>query len=151
LQGITFVEAGGEIRSLSSGGCRIKRCEGAPSSAGRHRSRRSEKSSHYGLTDRRGASRVDEFLNTEGNPISSYAQTSHTSNRSLATHLFLPHNGSLVTLRIFLSNLTARSLSGIGILVADLLHRDSYMLLADFSFYSTVQAQVGLAYADMPR
>jgi hypothetical protein len=69
----------------------------------------------------------------------------------LATHLFLPHNGSLVTLRIFLSNLTARSLSGIGILVADLLHRDSYMLLADFSFYSTVQAQVGLAYADMPR
>jgi glycogen phosphorylase len=36
-------------------------------------------------------------------------------------------------------------------LVADLLHRDSYMLLADFSFYSTVQAQVGLAYADMPR
>jgi glycogen phosphorylase len=36
-------------------------------------------------------------------------------------------------------------------LVADLLHRDSYMVLVDFSSYSTVQAQVGLAYADMPR
>jgi starch phosphorylase len=33
-------------------------------------------------------------------------------------------------------------------LVADLLHRDSYMLLADFSSYSTVQVQVGSAYAD---
>jgi starch phosphorylase len=33
-------------------------------------------------------------------------------------------------------------------LVADLLHRDSYMLLADFSSYSTVHAQVGSAYAD---
>jgi glucan phosphorylase len=36
-------------------------------------------------------------------------------------------------------------------LVADLLHRDSYMLLADFSSYSTVQAQAGEAYADTPR
>jgi glycogen phosphorylase len=36
-------------------------------------------------------------------------------------------------------------------LVSDLLHRDSYMVLADFSSYSTVQAQVGSAYADMPR
>ena len=36
-------------------------------------------------------------------------------------------------------------------LVADLLHRDSYMLLADFSSYSTVQAQAGKVYADTPR
>jgi starch phosphorylase len=36
-------------------------------------------------------------------------------------------------------------------LVADLLHRDSYMLLADFSSYSTVQARAGEAYADTLR
>jgi starch phosphorylase len=32
-------------------------------------------------------------------------------------------------------------------LVADLLHRDNYMLLADFASYSTVQSQAGAAYA----
>ena len=36
-------------------------------------------------------------------------------------------------------------------LVADLLDRDSYMLLADFDSYSTVQQEVGRAFGDSPR